>query len=339
MGPNVTDATCWYGLAQTEDGCVHTLASYDPAAYLRSQIIYCALGVVSVVASGVMYWRAVKHDGSPLQNYCFLLCTYASVTVIIRAADPSSFGHIIPRPITGWLADSCTAALYSVYILALGYWALIIQQGAAVVDKPARLRCLESSAIAFVWTFYTAYDTSLFAFKGFQPLWMIYVQLVMSACILGAISTTFLVYGLRVLSRLQAYEREAKLRMSSVMCECMLPNESFSLVLSSEDGGIPIVPEPTFARRQPKEGHATKIKKILLVAESVSLVVMAGQLYTAVVRASSTPVELSCANGTLCDTVKSSVSLLHLFQCACVWVLLWTFRRMQKKSVVPRAIV
>ncbi|KAL3663171.1 hypothetical protein V7S43_011581 [Phytophthora oleae] len=339
MGLNVTDATCWYGLAQTEDGCVQTLASYNPDAYLRSQTVYCVLGAVSVVASGIMYWRAVKYDGSPLQNYCFILCAYASVTVIVRGADPSSYGHIIPRPIMGWLADSCTAALYSVYILALGYWALIIQRGAAVVEKPAKLRCLEFSAITFIWTFYTAYDMSLFAFKGFQPLWMVYMQLVMSACILGAISTTFLVYGLRVLSRLQAYEREAKLRMSSAMCEQMLPNESFNLALIGDDGGIPIVPEPRFARRQPKEGHATKIKKILLVAESVSLVVMAGQLYMAVVRASSTPVELSCANGTLCDTVKSSVSLLHLFQCACVWILLWTFRGMKKKTVVPRLIV
>ncbi|KAG3119166.1 hypothetical protein PI125_g2291 [Phytophthora idaei] len=322
MGLNITDATCWYGLAQTEDGCVQTLASYNPDAYLRSQIIYCVLGAVSVV-----------------RYYCFIFCAYASVTLIIRAADPSSYGHIIPRPIVGWLADSCTAALYSVYILALGYWALIIQQGAAVVDKPAKLQCLESSAIAFVWAFYTAYDMALFAFKGFQPLWMVYMQLVMSACILGAISTTFLVYGLRVLSRLQAYERQAKLRMSSVMCERMLPNESFNLLLSSDDGGVPIVPEPTFARRQPKEGHATKIKKILFVAESVSLVVMAGQLYMAVVRASSTPGELSCANGLLCDTVKASVSLLHLFQCACVWVLMWTFRGMRKKSVILRSIV
>jgi hypothetical protein len=131
-----------------------------------------------------------------------------------------------------------------------------------------------------------------------------YMQLILSACILGAISTTFLVYGLRVLSRLQAYEREAKLRMSSVLCERMMPNESFNLVLGSDVGGLPIVP-----------------------------------LYMAVVRASNTPVELSCANGSLCETVKSSVSLLHLFQCACVWVLLWTFRGMQKKNVVPHPIV
>lgn len=338
MGMNITSSTCDFGLAKTSEGCVRTLASYDQDAYLRTQIIYCAVGVASAIASGIMYYRANKHEGSKLQHRCFLFCLYASVTVIIRGADPTSYGHVIPRPISGWLSDSCTAALYSVYILALGYWALIIQKGAAVVDKPVRLQCLESSAIAVVWTFYTAYDMSLFAFKGFQPLGLNYMQLTVSACMLGAISTTFLVYGLRVLSRLQAYEREAKLRMSSVLCERMM-NESFNLEFKSDDGGIPIVPEPRYVRRQPNVGHAAKIRRILLVAESVSLIVITGQMYMAVVRASGTPVELSCANGYLCATVKSSVNLLHVFQVLCVWVLLWTFGRIQKKNVAPHAIV
>ncbi|KAE9276132.1 hypothetical protein PF008_g29167 [Phytophthora fragariae] len=309
MKLNVSDTTCWFGLARTERGCVRTLASYDEDAYLRVQIVYCVLGVLSVIASAIMYCRAVN------------------------------YGNILPRPITSFLSDSCTAALYSVYILALGYWALIIQKGSAVVDKPAKLRCLETSSIAFVWTFYTAYSMALFASKGFQPVWMLYLQLVVSACVLGAISTTFLVYGLRVLSRLQMYEREVKLRMSSALYERMMPNESFTLACSSDDGGIPIIPEPRYARRQPQEGHATKIKKILFIAESVSIIVMVGQLYMAVSRAATTPVELSCANGKLCKTVKSSVNVLHLLQCACVWVLLWTFRRIKKKNVVPQPIV
>ncbi|KAE8955428.1 hypothetical protein PR002_g31785, partial [Phytophthora rubi] len=46
-----------------------------------------------------MYYRAVKHDGSPVQQYTFMLCSYASLTVIVRGADPTSYGHSIPRPI------------------------------------------------------------------------------------------------------------------------------------------------------------------------------------------------------------------------------------------------
>ncbi|KAE8951877.1 hypothetical protein PR003_g34639, partial [Phytophthora rubi] len=116
-----------------------------------------------------MYYRAVKHDGSPVQQYTFMLCSYASLTVIVRGADPTSYGHIIPRPIGAFLTDSCTASLYSVYILALGYWALVILQGAALMELPTHLKSLETAAITFVWAFYIAYNMSLFAFKGFQP--------------------------------------------------------------------------------------------------------------------------------------------------------------------------
>ncbi|KAE9302353.1 hypothetical protein PF008_g22513, partial [Phytophthora fragariae] len=147
LGMNITDATCDFGLAQT-----------------------------SVGSSAIMYYRAVKHDGSPVQQYTFMLCSYASLTVIVRGADPTSYGHIIPRPIGAFLTDSCTASLYSVYILALGYWALVIQQGAALMELPTHLKSLETAAITFVLAFYIAYNMSLFAFKGFQPAVLNYVQ-------------------------------------------------------------------------------------------------------------------------------------------------------------------
>ncbi|RLN68233.1 hypothetical protein BBJ28_00015718 [Nothophytophthora sp. Chile5] len=319
MGLNVTDATCDFGLAQTAEGCVRTLASYDQDVYLHYQIIYCVVGAVSVVASGIMYWRAAKHDGSPLQLNCFLLCCYASFTVVIRGADPTSYGHIIPRPISGWLSDSCTASLYSVYILALGYWATIIQQGAAVIHKPTHLKCLENSTIAFVWAFYTVYDMSLFAFKGFQPLVWNYVQLAVSAGVLAIISSTFLIYGLRVLARLQEYERQLKLRMPSTDSEYMVSNHSYDMDMSDDEDGIPVAHERRFAPRRPKQGHTTKIKKILFVAETVSLVVIAGQMYM-VTRVSSTPVELSCANGMLCSTVKLSWRTFYAASVRCTLV-------------------
>ncbi|RLN87683.1 hypothetical protein BBJ28_00003656 [Nothophytophthora sp. Chile5] len=305
---NVTDATCDFGLAQTAAGCVRSLASYDPSAYLHFQIGYCAVGVGCMVASAVMYARAVIYDGSPLQQYNFLFCCYASVTVLFRGVDPGSYGHVIPRPIIGLLSDSSTAALYSVYILALGYWATIIQKGAAVTNRPTHLKALEGVAIAVVWMFYIGYNMSLFLYKGFQPLNLIYMELTVSACILGVISTVFLVYGLRVLSRLQAFERQKKLHIPS-LSERMMNNRSFNMELSDDEYGIPVVGEPRYSRRRPQEGHAHKIRMILLVAETVSLIVIGGQMYFAVSRSTNTPVELSCANGMLCETVKTAMAL------------------------------
>ncbi|KAE9053582.1 hypothetical protein PF006_g33510, partial [Phytophthora fragariae] len=56
-----------------------------------------------------------------------------------------------------------------------------------------------------------------------------------SACVLAIVALTFLIYGLRVLSRLRAYEQEMKLRMSAMVVERMATNQSFSLMLSDEE--------------------------------------------------------------------------------------------------------
>ncbi|KAK1943522.1 hypothetical protein P3T76_004918 [Phytophthora citrophthora] len=197
--------------------------------------------------------------------------------------------------------------------MALGYWATIIQRGAAVTDKPPHLVCLESIAIAVVWTFQVLYDMCLFLSKGFNPQGLVYMQLTVSACMLGIISTVFLIYGLRVLSRLQQYERQLKLRMPSMQSDRMVSNRSFDLNMSDDEDGTPVMRDRK-VRPRPQEGHASKIKKILFVVETCSLVVVAAQMYMAIDRTSDTPVELSCANGHLCDTVKCSVNLLHIFQ-------------------------
>ncbi|ETK82505.1 hypothetical protein F441_12377 [Phytophthora nicotianae CJ01A1] len=331
MGFNITDATCDYGLAQTEWGCLRTLASYDTSAYMHFQIGYCVVGSASLIMSATMYYRADKYDGSPLQLHSFLLCCYASLTVIVRGADPDSYGHIIPRPIGAFLSDSCTATLYSVYVLALGYWATIIQQGAAVIRKPAHLKCMEYSTIAFIWAFYLAYDMSRFAFKGFIPLTLNYVQLGVSASVLAVIALTFLIYGLRVMARLQEYERQLKITLDA---DYMMSNHSFELNLSDSEDSLPVEQECRFAPRRPQEGHTTKIKKILLVAEMASIAVIAGQMYM-ITQVSNSPIELSCANGMLCSKVKSKWNLLHIFQVVCVWVILYVFRDVQKKNVIP----
>lgn len=55
LGMNITDATCEFGLAQTSAGCVRTLASYDQSGYLALQIVYCIVGILTELASAIMY--------------------------------------------------------------------------------------------------------------------------------------------------------------------------------------------------------------------------------------------------------------------------------------------
>ncbi|OWZ17204.1 hypothetical protein PHMEG_0008887 [Phytophthora megakarya] len=73
----------------------------------------------------------------------------------------------------------------------VGYWATIIQQGAAVIRKLTHPKCLEYSTIGFIWEFYIAYDMSLVAFKGFIPPTLNYVQLGVSAGVLALIALGF----------------------------------------------------------------------------------------------------------------------------------------------------
>ncbi|KAE8972840.1 hypothetical protein PR002_g26387 [Phytophthora rubi] len=333
---NITDATCDYGLAQTEEGCVRTLSSYNPDAYLHVQTIYLGLGGVTTLASAVMYIRSLKYEASKLQQYNFLFCLYASLTMVLTGADPKSYGHVIPRPVSSFLSDSLTAALYSV-ILSLGYWATIIQQGAAMGERPAHLVCLESIAIAAVWAFYIIYNIALFLSKGFNRSGITYLHLTWSAIVLGAISTVFLIYGLRVLARLQTYERERKLRIPTLMSDRMM-NHSFNMgSLSDDEDGVPVVQEPKFASRgKPKDGHSAKIRKILYVTESVSLIVIAAQMYMAVTHTANESDELQCANGIGCATIKAHLSYLNVLQVVCIWVVLWAFRTIKKKEVVPQ---
>ncbi|KAE9112645.1 hypothetical protein PF010_g10370 [Phytophthora fragariae] len=296
-------------------------------------VAYCVVGAVSLVASASMTARAFKHDGAKLQRYNFIFCCYASLTMIVRGVDPSSYGHVIPRPINSFLSDSCTAALYSCYVLALGYWALIIQQGAGVVIKPMRLKCLESAIIVFIWAFYIVYDLLLYLYKGFNATGISYLQLTVSAMVLGIICAVFLIYGLRVLSRLQDFERQNKLQTPSTLSERMMSRPLDIETLSDDEDGVPVVNESRFDRRFPESGHATKIKKIIFVAVSISLIVIAGQMYMAVQRTLTIPKELQCANGIGCANVKSSLNLLHVLQVVCIWAVLWTFRGIQRKEV------
>jgi hypothetical protein len=111
---NITDTTCDFGLAQTDGECSRSFASLNESAYLRTQIIYLGIGLVSVVVSSFLYWRAVRYDANRLQQHSLVLCAYASLTFIFRSADPNSYKHAIPHPVVCYFSDSCTAALYSI---------------------------------------------------------------------------------------------------------------------------------------------------------------------------------------------------------------------------------
>jgi hypothetical protein len=114
MPAELLETTCDFGLAPTGAGCDLTLASYDPDAYVETQVQYLAIGAILVLVTGFLCRSAKRNKCSNLQQRSLLLCFYAALTFAARGSDPGSYKHILPRPIINLLSSTCTAALYSI---------------------------------------------------------------------------------------------------------------------------------------------------------------------------------------------------------------------------------
>uniref|UniRef100_K3WSM3 Uncharacterized protein n=1 Tax=Globisporangium ultimum (strain ATCC 200006 / CBS 805.95 / DAOM BR144) TaxID=431595 RepID=K3WSM3_GLOUD len=109
-----TSGTCEFGLARTIEGCVRTLSWYCDKQYKTSQIIYFVAGFLALTFCAYKYVMAVRHDGGKLQRYIFVLCGFASLTIMLRGIDPGSYGHFVPRALNQFFTDSCNATLYTI---------------------------------------------------------------------------------------------------------------------------------------------------------------------------------------------------------------------------------
>uniref|UniRef100_K3WSL9 Uncharacterized protein n=1 Tax=Globisporangium ultimum (strain ATCC 200006 / CBS 805.95 / DAOM BR144) TaxID=431595 RepID=K3WSL9_GLOUD len=109
-----TNTTCSYGVALTAEGCVRTLASFHEGRYRVAQAIYCIAGFLAWLVCGYKFVEAMRNNGGILQRRIFMLCMYASLTIMARGVDPGSYGHFTPRPLSHFFINSCTATLYTI---------------------------------------------------------------------------------------------------------------------------------------------------------------------------------------------------------------------------------
>jgi hypothetical protein len=171
--------------------------------------------------------------------------------------------------------------------MSLVYWATIIQQGAAQLERPLKIQCLQYSTISAIWAFYLLLSTSTFLSKGFLTTEMTVAQMVFGVAFSLVVSTAFLVYGLRVMSRLRMFERQQQFHVirnqafmdlesgkSPAGVDSVRPDKTVFIQAgeytsdSPEDAPVP----------RKKSSHTTRIRRILLVVEGVALFVIIAQV-------------------------------------------------------------
>ncbi|TYZ69391.1 hypothetical protein PybrP1_004740 [[Pythium] brassicae (nom. inval.)] len=320
---SITAATCEYGLAKSREGCVTTLAQLCGGAYNAAQVGYFVAGVLALGVSGYKLACALRCQGAMLQKQIFALCMFASFTMLARGVDPGSYGHYVPRPLSGFFADSCTATLYTIFIKTVIFYISITQHG--VVEKHRTIVIFERSTIMFIWMFYIAYDVSLLQDKGFGGM-RDPVQLYVSAGFLLFLSAGFLVFGLQVIRRLESIETMNTHRL--VVTAVARPDTNREAVDFSSVEAHAVLEE---VKRKPRK-PADRIRLLLTVTETVAVLSVAAQVYVAVVRGRSPPLELECANGVHCEKIAMTLNPLHVFQYIWVWVALWTYWRTQQRA-------
>lgn len=172
--------------------------------------------------------------------------------------------------------------------MSLVYWATIIQQGAAQLERPLKIRCLEHTSMAVVWTFYIAVDVLSFLSKGFFTNELLYAQMWGSAALLFLVSAAFLVYGLRVLSRLRVFEQH----MQRMRQRAQIPaygggfadTQTLDRPESSHSSKTMFVDVVQTQNEQAPElaetrsSHTTRIRRILLVVETFAFIVIVAQV-------------------------------------------------------------
>lgn len=124
-------------------------------------------------------------------------------------------------------------------------------------------KVFQYATIASVWGFDIAATMTQFQSKGFGGI-AGSTQLFVSASLIATISTMFLVYGLEILRRLNETERLALAQHD--LTEDGIPYQDSAVIMASNT--------PSPAVRKPR----WRIYKVLILAESLSIVTIFGQV-------------------------------------------------------------
>lgn len=143
--------------------------------------------------------------------------------------------------------------------MSLLYWIRLLQE----TQMTFKLNLFQYVAIASVWGFDIAATMTEFQSKGFGGI-SDSTHLFVSASLIALISTTFLLYGLEILKRINAAEEMAL--PQHYLTEDGIPYQDSTAMMSASNRSVPV--------RKP----AFRVYKVLILAESLSVVTITGQV-------------------------------------------------------------
>ncbi|KAF1333336.1 hypothetical protein FI667_g3036, partial [Globisporangium splendens] len=316
-----TSDTCEFGLARTIEGCVRTLSWYCDKQYTTSQIIYFVAGFLAWMLCGYKYVSSVRNDGGKLQRQIFMLCGYASLTIMLRGIDPGSYGHFVPRAVNQFFTDSCNATLYTIYIKSLFFYVSVSHLDD--IGKAGVRTFFERTSILLIWAFYAVSSLSFTREKGFGGFAR-EIRLFVGAGFLAIISIGFAVYGLQVIRQLEYMDAMNNYRNRQLQSVESCPTVDYNDSYPREESIFEL-------ENEKPQKPADRIRKILIATQSAAFICVGAQVVFAISSSESSNVELECANGVECDKLKANVSLLHIFQYVWVLIAVWCYRTIQKQ--------
>ncbi|KAJ0390437.1 hypothetical protein ATCC90586_012115 [Pythium insidiosum] len=178
------------------------------------------------------------------------------------------------------------------------------------------------------------------------------IELFCTATLLCGITITSIVYGNRVVRRLEHIDKMNSRRLSietqfetlqTTRIDPFAASHASTMRITELECGrsTPVLPLPTHraiplaqeaAKKKCKKKPARRMREMLIITSLMSFTCVIAQVTVAVLRSNSDSIVLQCANGFNCDQVKRSISLLHVFQFVAVFVVLYTFRKTKRRN-------
>ncbi|RHY28402.1 hypothetical protein DYB32_008450 [Aphanomyces invadans] len=146
-----------------------------------------------------------------------MLLVVASITFVVRAVDPLSYDYIYPPVVSGSLSDVCSACLYTIMTLYATFYTRVVVVAPTIATHPEdvppehavvdfAIQGFQWLAIFLTWIVFVAVRLVYLLLNPDQhnfDAWYVLMQDSMAPVLLLGISTTALVFGLRIYRRLR----------------------------------------------------------------------------------------------------------------------------------------